>query len=61
FIGREADMRILLERLLPDHGAHMITVHGIGGVGKTALVLAAAYLCLKASRENLNLAPKFIV
>ncbi|MBW4598548.1 MAG: ATP-binding protein [Calothrix sp. FI2-JRJ7] len=59
FIGREADMRILLERLLPNHGAHMITVHGIGGVGKTALVLAAAYLCLKASRENLNVAPKF--
>ncbi|MCC5619635.1 ATP-binding protein [Nostoc sp. CHAB 5836] len=59
FIGREADMRILLERLSPDHGAHMITVHGIGGVGKTALVLAAAYLCLKGSRENLNIAPKF--
>lgn len=59
FIGREADMRILLERVSPDHGAHMITVHGIGGVGKTALVLAAAYLCLKGSRENLNIAPKF--
>ncbi|MEH1957715.1 hypothetical protein [Nostoc sp.] len=41
FIGREADMKKLLERLLPMHGAHMITVHGIGGVGKTALVLAA--------------------
>ncbi|MBU7587347.1 MAG: ATP-binding protein [Nostoc sp. TH1S01] len=59
FIGREADMKILLERLSPEHGAHMITVHGIGGVGKTALVLAAAYICLKASRENLNIASKF--
>jgi len=59
FIGREADMNKLLERLSPDHGAHMITVHGIGGVGKTALVLEAAYLCLKASRENLVGLPRF--
>jgi LuxR family glucitol operon transcriptional activator len=61
FIGREADMKKLLERLSPDHGAHMITVHGIGGVGKTALVLEAAYLCLKASRENLVGLPRFDV
>ncbi|MEH2356296.1 AAA family ATPase [Nostoc sp.] len=59
FIGREADMKKLLERLSPEHGAHMITVHGIGGVGKTALVLAAAYLCLEASNENSSDAPKF--
>ncbi|AFZ61011.1 tetratricopeptide repeat protein [Anabaena cylindrica FACHB-243] len=59
FIGREADMKKLLERLSPDHGAHMITVHGIGGVGKTALVLEAAYVCLKASRENLVGLPRF--
>ncbi|WP_298906099.1 tetratricopeptide repeat protein [uncultured Nostoc sp.] len=59
FIGREADMNRLLQRLSPDHGAHIITVHGIGGVGKTALVLAAAYLCLKASNENSSNAPKF--
>jgi NB-ARC domain len=59
FIGREADMKKLLKRLSPVHGAHMITVHGIGGVGKTALVLAAAYLCLKASCENYGIAPKF--
>jgi NB-ARC domain len=59
FIGREADMKKLLERLSPNHGAHMITVHGIGGVGKTALVLEAAYLCLKASRENLVGLTKF--
>jgi len=59
FIGREVEMNTLLERLSPEHGAHMITVHGIGGVGKTALVLAAAYLCLKASNENLADAPRF--
>lgn len=59
FIGREPDMKTLLERLSPEHGAHMITVHGIGGVGKTALVLAAAYLCLKSSCENQGVAPRF--
>ncbi len=59
FIGREGDMKKLLERLSPEHGAHMITVHGIGGVGKTALVLAAAYKCLKATCENHDVAPRF--
>ncbi|GAB1542038.1 tetratricopeptide repeat protein [Scytonema sp. NUACC21] len=59
FIGREAEMKLLLQRLSPNHAAHIITVDGIGGVGKTALVLAAAYLCLKANRENLTSAPKF--
>ncbi|MDZ8110207.1 MAG: tetratricopeptide repeat protein [Nostoc sp. DedQUE12a] len=59
FIGREADMNRLLERLLPRHGAHMIVLDGIGGVGKTALVLAAAYLCLEASNQNSSDAPKF--
>ncbi|MBW4477300.1 MAG: AAA family ATPase [Tolypothrix brevis GSE-NOS-MK-07-07A] len=59
FIGREEEMETLLERLSLNHAAHMITVHGIGGVGKTALVLEAARLCLKASCENLADAPKF--
>lgn len=59
FIGREEEMKTLLERLSLDHAAHMITVHGIGGVGKTALVLEAARLCFKASCENLPDAPNF--
>ena len=59
FIGREEEMKTLLERLSPNHAAHMITVHGIGGVGKTALVLEAARLCLKASCENVSNAPRF--
>jgi hypothetical protein len=59
FVGREEEMQTLLERLSLTHAAHMITVHGIGGVGKTALVLEAARLCFQASCENLSDAPKF--
>ncbi len=59
FIGRNEEMRRLLELLSPEHSAHMITVDGIGGVGKTALVVEAAYRCLKASLEKLLGIPTF--
>lgn len=59
FIGREAEMKLLLQRLSPEHAAHIITIDGIGGVGKTALVLEAAYLCLNGSRRYLSGLPKF--
>jgi len=59
FIGRKAEMKRLLELLEFRHSAHIITVDGIGGVGKTALVVEAAYRCLKASEENLSNVPKF--
>lgn len=49
FIGRQAEMTRLLELLSPNHAAHLISVDGIGGVGKTTLVLEAAYRCLRAS------------
>lgn len=49
FVGRQEEMRHLLELLSPDRAAHLISVDGIGGVGKTALVLEAAYRCLRAS------------
>lgn len=59
FIGRKAEMKRLLELLEFRHSAHIITVDGIGGVGKTALVVEVAYHCLKASEENLSSVPKF--
>jgi predicted ribonuclease YlaK len=59
FIGRDDEMQRLLQLLSPEHAAHIIMVDGIGGVGKTALVLAAAYLCLEASRKNLSVTPTF--
>ena len=48
-VGREAETEYLLELLSPQRAVHLITVDGIGGVGKTALVLEAAYSCWKVS------------
>nr|WP_273039820.1 AAA family ATPase [Iningainema tapete] len=52
FIGREEEIARLLELLSPRHSAHLVSVDGIGGVGKTTLVLEAAYRCLHASDNN---------
>ena len=54
FIGRQTEIARLLELLSFDHSAHLISVDGIGGVGKTTLVLEAAYRCLQASRGVLT-------
>lgn len=48
-IGRQAEVARLLELLSPRHAAPLITIDGIGGVGKTALVLEVAYRCWKVS------------
>lgn len=50
FIGRQEELKTLLKLLAPESGAHLIMVDGIGGVGKTALVVKAAYHCLQLSR-----------
>jgi tetratricopeptide (TPR) repeat protein len=52
FIGREEEIARLLELLSTRHPAHLVSVDGIGGVGKTTLVLEAAYRCLHASYNN---------
>ncbi|MUG99163.1 AAA family ATPase [Scytonema sp. UIC 10036] len=49
FIGRRQELTRLLELLSFEHPAHLISVDGVGGVGKTTLVLETAHLCLKAS------------
>jgi tetratricopeptide (TPR) repeat protein len=47
--GREGEVGQLLERLRPEYAVHFIAVEGIGGVGKTALVLTVANRCHQAS------------
>lgn len=47
FIGREEKLCELMRFLSEDHPAPIIEIDGIAGVGKTALVLEAAYRCLE--------------
>ncbi|BAZ04943.1 ATP-binding protein [Calothrix sp. NIES-3974] len=49
FVGRTQEISRLMELLDHNHAAHLISVDGIGGVGKTTLVLEAAYRCLEAT------------
>src|SRR5207248_8610828 len=48
-VGRQEEMKQLRAYLSPHYAAYLITVDGIGGVGKTALVLDVAYQSLRAS------------
>jgi LuxR family glucitol operon transcriptional activator len=52
FIGRKQEVARLMELLSPNHAAHLISIDGIGGVGKTTLVVEAAYRCLRASYSD---------
>jgi LuxR family glucitol operon transcriptional activator len=54
FLGRKSDLEKLLRFMSLDYRSPIITISGMGGVGKTALVLQAAYLCLEYRylREN---------
>lgn len=59
FIGREGEINRLLGLLSPTNGAHLISVDGIGGVGKTSLVVECAYRCLQAGYSNQPSIPTF--
>lgn len=57
FFGRLAEMKRLLELLSPNHATHLISIDGIGGVGKTALALEVAYKCLRVSEGGIDSIP----
>ncbi len=46
FIGREAEKAKVIERLSPQKQGGVVTIDGIGGVGKSALALEVAYYFL---------------
>ncbi len=52
FVGQQTQLTKLLKLLSFEHPAHVIAIEGVGGIGKTSLVLAAAYRCLAASEDR---------
>lgn len=54
FVGRKKELSQLLKYISLDYRPPCITVDGFGGVGKTALVLEAAYQCWEARHDELS-------
>nr|WP_277877714.1 NB-ARC domain-containing protein [Coleofasciculus sp. FACHB-125] len=54
-VGREAEVKRLLEWLSFEHPTPRIALEGMGGMGKTTLLLDVAHYCLQASQD----APRF--
>lgn len=52
FLGRQSLITRLQQLLHPDHPASRISVEGIGGIGKTGLVLEMAQRCLQESTNT---------
>ena len=57
FIGREQQLQLLMQ-YIADERIYRISIEGMGGMGKTTLILEAAYLCLQKRRELDNF-PQF--
>jgi tetratricopeptide (TPR) repeat protein len=52
FVGREAEKTRVYEALASRYP--LVSIDGIGGIGKTSLALEVAYECLQASREAMT-------
>lgn len=53
-VGRSRDLQSLLSKLSFRYHDRILYVSGIGGVGKTSLVLEAAYRCLGENEGNIS-------
>jgi tetratricopeptide (TPR) repeat protein len=51
FIGHKTHLTRLLKLLSNSHPAHLISIEGVAGVGKTTLVLETAHRCLQATQH----------
>ena len=52
FIGRERELKLLLRYISPEYRQHMTVVQGIGGIGKTSLVIESAHRCWTAKQQS---------
>jgi SEFIR domain/NB-ARC domain len=52
FIGRQTETLELFARLSQDYRQHIHVVRGIGGIGKTALVIEVAHQCWNAKKNG---------
>ena len=47
FVGREHELKTILQSLQPNSRTFIIGIEGIGGVGKSALAVETSYLCIE--------------
>jgi tetratricopeptide (TPR) repeat protein len=47
FVGREHELKTILQSLQPNSRTFIIGIEGIGGVGKSALAIEVSYLCVE--------------
>ncbi len=47
FVGREQEMKTVLQSLQPNSRTFIIGIEGIGGVGKSALAIETSYRCIE--------------
>lgn len=47
FVGREHELKTILQSLQPTSRTFIIGIEGIGGIGKSALAIETSYLCIE--------------
>jgi tetratricopeptide (TPR) repeat protein len=47
FVGREHELKTILQSLQPNSRTFIIGIEGIGGIGKSALAIETSYLCIE--------------